>query len=198
MLTSGWKMPLDVLKQIDVCLPNGSVNNGYGLTETAAWVTVDFPKFSGSDSVGRLLNGYTVKIIDDQGNHCSVNEVGEIFIKDRYKFLGYYGNSELSREAFDSDGYFATGDVGYFDQNGLLYIVDRKKDAINYHDWVWPSKIEEVLLESNCIEAACAVGVATDQVFELPTALVVVKDGATITEDEVSKMVEGICFFPYY
>lgn len=194
ILISGWTMPLSILEEFERYLPNGKINNGYGLTEAAAWVTIDHPKCSNINSVGRILNGFTVKIIDDHGNRCGIDVRGEICIKDRFKFLGYYGNSQAFGQTIDSEGFFLTGDIGHIDNDGRLYIAERKKDVICYLDWVFPSVIEEVLLKSNDIEAACVVGVPYDPIIEYPAAVVVRSRDSKITPDEVYKMVEGkIC-----
>lgn len=191
MFVSGWKIPFSVLNEFNSFLPNGNVHNGYGLTEMAAWVTVDFPKFSENDTVGRLLNGFTVKIIDRDGIRCGIDTDGEICIKDQYEFLGYYKNDELIRETVDFEGFFLTGDIGHFDRNGNLYITDRKKDVIAYEDWVWPFEIENILLQSDDIKAVCAVGVPYNEVIEVPAAVVERNIGSIITEENICQMVRG-------
>lgn len=193
VLISGWTMPLSIIKEFERFIPNGRINNGYGLTEAAAWVSIDHPKCDAFNSVGRILNGFTVKIIDEHGNRCGPDIRGEICIKDRFKFLGYYGNSgEQLGQPIDSEGFFLTGDIGHIDGDGRLYIAERKKDVICYLDWVFPSVIEEVLLKSNDIEAACVVGIPYDPVIEIPAAVVVRSHNSKITEHDVCKMVEGL------
>lgn len=138
----GFKVPYSITQEFNSYLPNGSVNTGYGLTEVRYNVSVDFPHFSGKDSVGRLVSGCTIKIIDEQGKRCGVGQIGEICIKSRYKFLGYYKNTELTQEAIDGEGFFLTGDIGHIDASGYLCITDRKKNVIVYFDdWVFPSVI---------------------------------------------------------
>lgn len=197
MLISGRRTPSSILQEISSYLPNGHVNNGYGLTEAAAWVTIDYPICSGNETAGRLLNGFMVKIVDGNGDRCGINVEGEICIKDRYKFLGYLGNNELFNEAIDNEGFFLTGDIGRFDENGLLYITDRKLDVILYILRVWPSQIENVLHASKDIQAACAVGFPCNALVEYPAALVVRKADSNITEEYVCKLVEGIPLFEY-
>lgn len=194
----GYKVPLSITDEFNSYLTNGSVNTGYGLTEVGYNVSVDFPHFSGKDSVGRLVSGYTIKIADDQGNRCGAGVSGEICIKSRHKFLGYYKNIELTQEAVDSEGFFLTGDIGHIDTDGHLCITDRKKNVITYHDdWVFPTEIECVLLKSTDIESVCVVGVPYDSVVELPAAVVVRAYGSQITEEEIFKIVEGIYRLTY-
>lgn len=188
----GYKVPLSITQEFNLHLPNGSVNTGYGLTEVGYNVSVDFPHFSGKDSVGRIVSGYKIKVIDDQGNRCGIDVSGEICIKSRHGFLGYYKNNELTKEAVDSEGFFLTGDIGHVDSAGYLIITDRKKNVIVYFDdWVFPTEIEAVLLKSAAIENVCVVGVPVDAVCEVPAAVVVRARGSKITEEEISKIVEG-------
>lgn len=197
MIIGGCKIPFSVIHEVNSYLPNGSVINEYGLTEVGA-VSMDFPRFSGKDTVGRLVNGVSVKIIDDKGDRCGLNENGEICVKPRFKFLGYYKNKELTDEAFDREGFFLTGDIGHIDENGYLYIVDRKKHIIvGNSGWVFPSDIEEILLKSPNIKSVCVVGVPFDEIAEVPAAVVVRTNGSNISEGEISKMVNGIFHWNY-
>lgn len=191
LIAGGLRVPASIMEEFNSYLPNGSVNNGYGLTEIGYNISIDFPTFTGRG--GRLTNGFTVKVVDENGNRCGAGVDGEICIKGRYKFLGYCKNPKLTEAAIDEEGFFKTGDIGNMDEDGYLCILDRKKHVIDYHgDWVYPSEIEEVLLKSPEIKSVCAVGVRYDPFFELPAAVVVRANGSQITEDEVSKMVEGI------
>lgn len=158
----------------------------------AATVAADFPNYTDKDTVGRLVNGFTVKIIDEDGNRCGIDVDGEICIKSRFKFHGYYKNRGLTAEYVDEEGFLLTGDVGHIDGNGYLYIVDRKKELIAYYYKVSPSDIESLLLQSKHIESVCVVGVPFDPVIEIPAALVVRANRSNITEGDVHQMVDGI------
>lgn len=190
MPTIGYKAPLSILKEFNELMPNGNIHNLYGMTELCD-VSLDYPKFSGRETVGRLVNGVTVKVVDDNGNRCGLNQNGEICVKPRFKFLGYYKNPTLDAEIMDSEGFFFSGDVGHLDEHGYLYIADRKKNVINCRDfWVYPFEVEEILLKSSDIKGVCVVGVPFDSMFEVPAAVVELADGAKITEDDICKMVE--------
>lgn len=191
MFICGCITPFSMRKELNSYLTNGNVHNEYGLTEFGP-VAIDLPEFSGKDTVGQLLNGFTVKIIDDEGNPCDASVDGEICIKSHYQFLGYFKDKELTKNAFDNEGFFLTGDIGHIDEDGYLFIVDRKKDAIGYDTWVFPSEIEEVLLESPDIKAACVVGVPFDPIVELPAAVIIRSNCSHITKDSILKMIEGI------
>lgn len=195
LFAGGFKVPDAIMDEFNQYLPNGSVCNAYGLTEIGYNIAIDFPHFTGKG--GRLTNGFSVKVIDEQNNLCDAGIDGEVCIKGRSKFLGYCKNQQLTDNAFDCDGFFKTGDIGRIDSNGYLYISDRKKNVILYHsDWVFPADIEEILLRSDQIKWVCVVGVPYDEILELPAAVVVRANGSKITESEICKMVEGRRFLP--
>lgn len=187
----GAKLPLDMLKKFNSLLPNGCLHNEYGLVELGG-LAMDFPGFTGTDTVGRLLDGFLVKIVDDKGNRRGPGVDGEICVKRRCKFNGYWGDRELSENVYDSEGFFKTGDIGHIDDNGYVYISDRKKDVIDYRlGWVFPSEIEEVIMQLQGVDCACAIGIPYDEASEVPAAVVVRVPGANITEDDVRNIVEG-------
>lgn len=192
----GRKMPSALRQEFNALLPNVNVVNSYGMTELGD-VSLDHSKNPTNDSAGRFLNVVAVKIVDEEGNRCGINVAGEICAKGRHKFLGYYKKKELSDEAVDNEGFFKTGDIGRIDENGYLYILDRKKNVLwAYDDHVFPSEIEEFLLKSPEIECVCVVGVRPNDVdrIELPAALVVRAKESNITEKDIHKMIEGIQF----
>lgn len=191
MIYGGAKVPLHIKKEFTAHLPNGCVTAGYGLSEMAGGISMEFPDLSGKDTAGRILNGYHIKVIDDDGNRCGIGENGEIRIKSRHKLLGYHKNKQLSESAIDSEGFFLTGDIGNIDKDGYLFINGRKKDVIYYNEWVFPAKIEDFLIKSPDINGVCVVGVPLDEVKELPTAIVVRADNSTITEEDIFQMVAG-------
>lgn len=173
-------------------LSNGSVVIGYGMSEIAGGVSMDSPASIEKDTVGRLLTGCSVKIIGDDGKRVGVNVDGEIFVKTLYKFLGYYGNPEATAEMFDEEGFIRTGDMGHFDDDGDLFIVDRKKDIIKYCSFqISPSEIDAYLTESSDIQSACVVGIPDPMGTDLPAAVVVRAKGSNISEKEIFDMVAG-------
>lgn len=191
VLGGGCKIPYQVLEQFNSYLSNGHVHNEYGSTEVGG-VAFDFPFFSGKDTVGRLVNGLTVKVIDGKGNRRGINENGEICVKSRYNFRGYFKNDELTMAAIDGEGFFLTGDIGHIDRDGYLYVLERKKNIILHpNEWIFPSEIEAVLLSSAEIVNACVVGVPMDEAAEFPAAFIVRKNGTRITRKHIEKMIHG-------
>ncbi|XP_055296139.1 probable 4-coumarate--CoA ligase 1 [Sitodiplosis mosellana] len=167
----GSKVPFYVQTEMNSILPNGHVHVAYGMSEMAGSVARDFPRLSGKDCVGRLVAGSHAKIIDDQGQRCGVNVNGEICFKMNYRFLGYYGNQKATDELFDDEGFLMTGDIGHFDDDGFLFIVDRKKDLLKYTGFhLSPSEIDAYLIQSPCIKSACVVGIPDGIANDSPAA----------------------------
>lgn len=187
---SGGKCSYHIQKEFNSIFPNGRVYTMYGLSEGGWGMTFNW---NGTDGVGQLLSGFQVKIVDDDGNRCGIDENGEVCFKANYKFLGYFGNQQATDEVFDNEGFFKTGDIGYFDIFGDLFIVDREKDLIKYCNFqISPSQIESFLIGSPDIKSVCVVGVPDKvQDTELPTAFVVRAENSTITENDIVEMVAG-------
>lgn len=191
-ITGGNRVSREVAVYINDHLPNGSVHIFYGISEVSGSVTIDYPTFHANDSTGTFVSGAQVKIVDDNGNRCGVDESGEICLKLSYKPLGYYKNAAANDELFDSEGFMLTGDIGRIDENGFLFIMDRKKDLLKCGDiMICPSFIEGHLIRSPSIEAVCLVGVPDDIYGQLFAAAVVPNAGAMLTESMVRKMVDG-------
>lgn len=165
-----------------------------GMSEIAGVASIDYPGPSGKDSVGPLVGGSKVKIIDEEGKRCGPNVDGEICLKVNYKFLGYFGNKEATEELFDAEDFLHTGDIGHFDDDGLLFIVDRKKDLLKYNNFqISPSEIDCYLIESSHIKSACVVGIPGEGT-DLPAAVVVRANGSNISEKDVFDLVAGNSF----
>lgn len=153
------------------------LHESYGLSETL-FVCSNTPEIEyRENSVGQLIKGVEISILSDQLYLCGNNEKGEIHIRSSYMMKGYLsqdGDPELNL----IDGWFATGDVGYIDEDGFLYITDRKKDMIIRGGYnVSPRALEEVLLEHSNIENAAVVGIP-DEIYgeEIIAAIVLNKN----------------------
>lgn len=166
----------DVYKRL--CVP---IKQGYGLSETSPtthsqpWNTWD--KYIGS--VGQLLANQTVKYMSPEEVELPVGETGELWIKGPNVFRGYLNNVEGTRSALTSDGYFKTGDVGYEDDKGNLYITDRVKELIKYKGFqVPPAELEgHLILHPEVVDAAVIGVYKKDQATEVPMAFIVLVEG---------------------
>jgi long-chain acyl-CoA synthetase len=158
-----------------------AVLEGYGLSETAGTVTshrAGRPVKLGS--VGEPIDGTEVRIDGPTG------EIGEVLVRGPAVMTGYWHDEEASREAISPDGWFATGDVGYVDEDGYLFLVDRKKDVILRGGYtVYPREVEEALYEHPAVREAVSVGVPDETLGEEVAALVVLRDGAEATPAEL-------------
>lgn len=191
-VTGDAKIPQVLVDHIDKHLPNGTAHVSYGLSEVAGIVSLDYPDAHGRGTVGRLLSGFTAKIIDGNGNRCGVNEKSELRLKQSYRILGYFEDPQATHDLIDAEGYLATGDIGYIDKDGYLYIVDRKKDMLRYGDQtVYPSFIENHLMTSELIEAVCAVGIPDELSRDCVAVAIIPKANATIDENMVHAMIDG-------
>ena len=151
IVSGGAPLPRDVADEVLRRLPHVELREGYGLTETAALVSSTPPGEARLGSVGRPAPGVEVRIDGEE-------EVGEICVKSRSVMLGYWNEPELTADTV-VDGWLRTGDLGYLDEDGYLYVVDRKKDLIIRGGFnVFPRDVEEALLEHPAVVAACVVG----------------------------------------
>lgn len=181
----GTKVPYESLIRYQRFLPNARVLHVYGMTEIAG-VATDPIYPSLNNSVGYLAAGIIAKIVDFNGNSQGPKERGEICMKISSKMLGYFNNPEANRKAFDNEGFYHSGDYGWFDDDGKLYVEDRMGDLIkSKYGLVGPSQIEEALVMQPAIEAVCVTAVGGPDSFDLPAAAVVRNAQSNITEQDI-------------
>jgi long-chain acyl-CoA synthetase len=168
------------------------LNEGYGLSETAPVVSLNFGTTVDGKAVyvpgiGVPVPNTDLSIRDDDGNVVAQGESGELCAKGPQIMQGYWNNIDATDECMTPDGYFKTGDVGMLDEQGFFHIVDRKKDMINVSGFnVYPNEIEaEVAGMTGILESAC-IGVADDKTGEA-VKLFIVKTDKSITEQDVIK-----------
>ena len=168
------------------------VHNAYGLTETTSPMTVTpfgtaspVDPTSGALSVGVPAPSTTVRIQDDDGADLPLGEIGEIVAEGPQVVAGYWGKPEETAAGLPG-GALRSGDVGFMDPAGWVFIVDRKKDMINASGYkVWPREVEDVLAEHPAVREAAVVGVPDERRGETVKAFVSVKPGATVTPEEL-------------
>ncbi len=159
---------------------------GYGLTETAPAVTTNaLGTEAKANSIGLPLPGLDVRLVDEDGEDVEDGDPGEIVVRGPNVFSGYWNRDEETGAAF-REGWLRTGDVAYRDDDGYLFIVDRKKDLIIVSGFnVYPAEVELALVEHPKIAEAAVVGVVDERTGEAVKALVVPTPGETLTDDEV-------------
>ena len=145
----------DVVHEFERRVPSVEIREGYGLTETTALVSSNPPGKRKLGTVGPPVPGSEVRIVDDEGNDV---EEGEIICRSPFVMQGYWRADDATADAV-KDGWFYTGDIGKFDEDGYLMILDRKKDLIIRGGFnIYPRDIEDVLLEHPAVAVAGVVG----------------------------------------
>jgi long-chain acyl-CoA synthetase len=167
-------MPSAWLAEIREFFPNAELIQGYGQTETTGVVSVTLAeetmRYPGS--TGRPVSGTTIKIFDDSGKEIPTNTIGEIVARGPQIMRGYIDNREGTEQAL-RDGWLHTGDLGYVDENGLLYVVGRKRDMIiRGGQNIYPKEVEDVILRYPGISQCAVVGVPHEIYQEAPVAVV--------------------------
>jgi long-chain acyl-CoA synthetase len=154
-----------------------NVSQGYGITECSPLVAVNPLVTVHYNSVGVAIPGSKVKIIDDQDGiekDLPNGEIGEICVKGGHVMLGYYNDEEATKATFTEEGYFKTGDYGYIDDDGFIYITGRKKNIIVLDNGknVYPEEIEEYLERIEKIKEVVVVGRTKESGEVVLTALI--------------------------
>ena len=169
-------------------VPNATVSNSYGMTEAGpAYIVMPKDEVTRRiGSVGKPIPPMEIKIVDDDGNERRAREVGELLTRLPGYQREYYKDAGATATTWTSDGWLRSGDLGYLDEDGFLYLVGRKKDLIvrGGHN-VYPTDIESVILEHPSVREAAVVGVPHDVLGEDIAAFVVVKPGAAIGAEEL-------------
>ncbi|ABD25128.1 AMP-dependent synthetase and ligase [Novosphingobium aromaticivorans DSM 12444] len=185
----GAPRPVEHVDRLRKALPHAFPLLGYGLTET------------NGVGCGNLNENYLAKpgstgtasrplvdlaILDDAGNPLPTGEVGEVSIRSIANFLGYWDNEKATREAITPDGYFRSGDLGYLDPEGYLFIVDRKKDIIiRGGENISCIEVESAIYAHPCIAEASVFGLPDEKFGEVPAAVYLAKEGCSATDDEL-------------
>ena len=170
-----------------------TILEGYGLSETASTTTFNVSVAERKVySVGKPIWGVSVQIWDDQQRALPPGQdnVGEIVIRGMNVMNGYHNNPEATAEAF-AGGWFHTGDLGYFDSDGFLFIVDRIKELIIRGGYnVYPREVEEAIYAHAAVAEAAVIGVAHPKMGEEVHAVVALKAGQSVTEAELIDFVK--------
>lgn len=180
-------MPVEILNEIRERLPNLRLWNFYGQTELAPLASALGPdeQEAHGGAAGRPAVNVETGILDEQDRPVATGVVGEIAHRSPHLMLGYLDDPAKTAEAFRG-GWFHSGDLGYYDEHGLLHVVDRKKDMIKTGgENVASREVEEVLYRHSGVQEAAVFGMPHPTWVESVVAAVVIRAGATLTEDEV-------------
>ncbi|NPV59583.1 MAG: o-succinylbenzoate--CoA ligase [Actinobacteria bacterium] len=179
---------------IETWLKHGiTFNQGYGMTETATAITAlrteDALRKLGS--CGKPVFHTDIRIVDMEGNDLPRGEMGEVWVKGPNVIREYWQLPEATAESI-TDGWLHTGDMGYIDDEGYLYLVDRRKDMyISGGENVYPAEVEDVLMGFEKIADAGVIGIPDEKWGEVGLAVVVPTPGMEVTEEEVIEFCQG-------
>jgi fatty-acyl-CoA synthase len=180
-------MPVEVLKEVAARIPQIRLWNFYGQTEIAPVATVLYPheQMRKAGSAGRAVINVETRVVDDRMQDVKPGEVGEIVHRSPQLLLGYYKDEERTAAAFEG-GWFHSGDLGILDEEGYITVVDRKKDMIKTGgENVASREVEETIYRMPGVSEVAVIGLAHPYWIEAVTAVIVPKDGHTLTENDV-------------
>jgi len=165
---------------------------GYGLTEAAPVVSVNPPDgIRKPSSVGPPLPGIDVKVIGEDGESLPAGNIGELLVRGPNVMKGYFNNSEET-ETVLRDGWLYTGDMAKIDEDGYIYIVDRKKDLIVASGMnIYPGEIENVIIKHPSVEESAMVGIPCRNGEEVPVLFIKERNDAMLDEKEIRGYMEG-------
>ena len=184
-LSGAAKLPQTVAERIQRRF-GFAIAEGYGLTEASAVVTSSSGLEPKHGSVGVVLDGIEMRIIDDEGEDALVGDAGEIWVRGDNIFAGYLNDPEATARVLTDDGWLRTGDIGYCDPDGRVYLVDRAKDLVIVSGFnVFPAEVEEVLLQHPDVDDVGVIGVPHPHTGEAVKAFVVPKPGSSLDEESL-------------
>ena len=164
---------------------------GYGLTETSPVVSVNTEELQKIKSVGPAIPAVSTIVLDDEGNEVPRNHEGELCVKGPNVFRGYFGNPQATRDAFTKDGWFKTGDIVSVDDDGFIFIKDRKKDMIIIKGLkVFSAQVEAIINSCPGIEESAIIGVPDGKGGEFIKCYAVKAEGSTLTDDQFRKFLK--------
>jgi long-chain acyl-CoA synthetase len=187
-ISGGAAIPGEVIRAFEEKFAGVVILEGYGLSETASTTTFNVSAEQRKVlSIGKRIWGVEVRVVDEQGKPLppGPGHIGEIVVRGHNVMKGYYRRPQETAEAFRG-GWFHTGDLAYADEDGYLFIVDRKKDVVIRGGYnVYPREVEEVLFTHPAVAEAAVIGKPDPRVGEEVVAFVVLKPGAQASPEDI-------------
>lgn len=193
VMSTGHHLSVKLAAEFQEYIPNGVVYSAYGNSEFGGGITdasdldPDVPSL-----VGKVKKNFRYCVIDEEGNRLGPNEVGELCIASGAPFGGFYKNEKMTKECTTPDGFFKGGDLGYLDEQGNVYLMERKKFNICYQgknlsQW----DVEKIVLANvEGVSGVCVVGIESQKYGMMPViAVVPEKGGDTLSEADIIKTV---------
>ena len=182
-------VPPSLIKRWKQVFPNHLYDTNYGLSESIGpgCVHLGVENIDKVGAIGKPGYGWQVMIVDENKNKLSKNEVGELAVKGDGVMKCYYKDEEATNEIL-KDGWLFTGDMAMEDDDGFIYLVDRKKDVIiSGGENIYPVQIEDYLRKHDAISDVAVIGIPDRRLGEISVAVVQLKDGFSLTEEELEE-----------
>ena len=182
-------VPPSLIKRWKSYFPKHQYDTNYGLSESIGpgCVHLGVENIHKVGAIGKAGFGWEVKIVDDARGLVKKGEVGELAVKGPGVMKCYFNDEKATRETL-YDGWLMTGDMAYEDEDGFLFLVDRKKDVIiSGGENLYPVQIEDFLRKNDNIKDAAVIGLPDDRLGEIAAAIIELKEGAECTEDDINE-----------
>lgn len=188
-------LPADTKRKMLQIFPNALVLDGFGQTEMAPVTSMKIdatPEEVKDRSVGKILDGVEVKIVDELGQEVPDGTVGELMYRAPTLMKGYYKDENGTRRVVDKDGWFRSGDLAYRGPDGEIYIKERKGECINSGgEKIFPIEVEEIIQKHPKVDMVCVVGVPDEEWGERVVAVIVPKKGEQLSAEEIMDYCTG-------
>lgn len=187
-------VPPSLIKRWKQYFPNHQYDTNYGLSESIGpgCVHLGVENIHKVGAIGKAGYGWEVKIVDSNNNIVKRGDVGELCVKGPGVMNCYFNDEKATAEVL-KDGWLYTGDMASEDEDGFIYLVDRKKDVIiSGGENLYPVQIEDFLRKNNAIKDVAVIGLPDARLGEIAAAIIEVKEGFTLTEDEVNEFCKSL------
>ena len=182
-------VPPSLIKRWKAYFPKHQYDTNYGLSESTGpgCVHLGVENIHKVGAIGKAGFGWEVKIVDEARGLVRKGEVGELAVKGPGVMKCYFNDEKATRETI-YDGWLMTGDMAYEDEDGFLFLVDRKKDVIiSGGENLYPVQIEDFLRKNDSIKDVAVIGLPDDRLGEIAAAIIELKEGAKCTEDDINE-----------
>jgi long-chain acyl-CoA synthetase len=191
MVATGEALPVEIKRRLRAALPELKIFSFFAMTEAGSLAMLKpDEQFDHGGSVGRVTPGVELRLVGDDGGDVKTGDAGEIWVRSgapgQYLlFRTYFNQPEAMKDAFE-DGWFKTGDIGRFDDQGYLYIVDRKKDMVLSGGYnIYSKEVEAVLVRHPAVADAAVIGVPDEIYGESVSAFIELADGAMLEPEDL-------------
>lgn len=182
-------VPPSLIKRWLTVFPNHDYDTNYGLSESIGpgCVHLGLGNVHKVGAIGKAGYGWEVKIVDETGNTVKQGDVGELCVKGPGVMKCYYNDEKSTKEVLDGE-WLKTGDMAMEDEDGFIFLVDRKKDVIiTGGENLYPVQIENFIRKNNAVKDVAVIGLPDQRLGEIAAAVIEIKDGFTLTEDEINE-----------